>query len=101
MSAAKEYVNHRKKKVITYGVSKTEGEVVANKVEEALSQWNEESLIQDCSRLLIDEECYIMMYIITICSYNYNMYIITIFLDSLWSFEFSWHKRIMYTILID
>ena len=45
MCAAKEYVNHRKKKAIIYGVLETEGEVVVNKVEEALSQWNEESLI--------------------------------------------------------
>ena len=42
MCAAKEYLNHRKKKVIIYGVSETEGEVVANRVEEALLQWNEE-----------------------------------------------------------
>ena len=90
MCAAKEYVNHRKKKVIIYGVSETEGEVVANKVEEVLSQWNEESLIQDRCRLLIDEECYIVMYIKNVTIYRLIK-----------SYEFSWHKRIMYTILID
>ena len=90
MCAAKEYLNHRKKKVIIYGVSETEGEVVANKVEEALSQWNEESLIQDCCRLLIDEEYYIVMHIKNVAIYRYIK-----------SFGFSWHKCIMYTILID
>ena len=90
MCAAKEYVNHRKKKVIIYGVSETESEVVANKVEEALSQWNEKSLIQDSCRLLIDEECYIVMYIKNVAIYRYIK-----------SFGFSCHKRIMYTILID
>ena len=70
MCAAKEYVNHRKKKVIIYGVSETEGEVVANKVEEALSRWNEESLIQVCCRLLIDEECYIVIYIKNVTIYR-------------------------------
>ena len=90
MRAAKEYVNHRKKKVIIYGVSETEGELVANKVEETLSQWNEDSLIQDFCRLLINEECYIVMYIKNVTIYRLIK-----------SYGFSWHKRIMYTILID
>ena len=41
----------RKKNVIIYGVSETEGEVVANKVEEVLSQLNEKSMIKDCCRI--------------------------------------------------
>ena len=38
----------RKKNVIIYGVSETEGEVVANKIEEVLSQLNEKPMIKDC-----------------------------------------------------
>ena len=41
----------RKKNVITYGVSETEDEVVANKVEEVLSQLNEKPMIKDCCRI--------------------------------------------------
>ena len=41
----------RKKNVIIYGVSETEGEVVANKVEEVLSQLNEKPMIKDFCRI--------------------------------------------------
>ena len=42
----------RKKNAIIYGLSETEGEVVANKVEEVLSQLNEKPIIiKDCCRI--------------------------------------------------
>ena len=41
----------RKKNVIIYGVSETESEVVATKVEEVLSQLNEKPMIKDCFRI--------------------------------------------------
>ena len=41
----------RKKNVIIYGVSETEGEVVANQIEEVLSQLNEKPMIKDCCRI--------------------------------------------------
>ena len=89
-AVAREFGNHRKNNVIIYGVSEIEGELIANKVEEVLWQLNEEPFIQECCRLLIDEECYILMYIMDVTIYRYIK-----------SFGLSWHERIMCTILID